>query len=168
MRKALLVALLATVLAAPASATVIDHGTITVNRGVNGATIGMTRAQVAAALGRPDYTNRNGLMEYSDPSYDGGGIFDIYLGHRSHRVNGIQIAFEGGFKLQDGNRVFRRGAIRRLFRHYGARVHRNPIYQGTRSYSIYGRFHGRKVLTNLSVAKYKRSARALEVYVGVR
>jgi hypothetical protein len=167
MRKALLVAVLAAVPAAPAGATVIDHGTITVNQGVNGATIGMTRSQVIDTLGKPEYTNANGLLEYSDPVEDG-GIFDIFLGRKSHRVNGIQIAYEGGWKLDDGNRVFKRGAVRRLFRHYGSRVRRNPVYQGTRSYSINGRFHGRKVSTTLSVTKYRRSARALEVFVGVR
>jgi hypothetical protein len=166
MRKAPLLAALAALPAAPAQATLIDHGTITVNQGVNRATVGMTRAQVVDVLGRPEYTNANGLLEYSDPTE--GQIFDIFLGRRSHRVNGIQIAYPGGFKLQDGNRIFKRGAVRRLFHTYGARVHPNPISQGTRSYSVNGRFHGRKVSTTFSVTKYRRSARALEVFVGVR
>jgi hypothetical protein len=167
MRKALLVAALAAVPAAPAGATVIDHGTITANQGVNGATIGMTRAQVVDTLGRPEYTNPNGLLEYSDPEANG-DILDIFLGRKSHRVNGIQVAYEEGFKLEDGNRVFRRGAVRRLFRTFGGRVHRDPIHQGTRSYSINGRFRGRKVSTTFSVPRYRRSAAALEVFVGVR
>ena len=86
MRKALLVAALAAVPAAPAGATVIDHGTITVNQGVNGATIGMTRSQVIDVLGKPEYKNANGLLEYSDPEQ--GEILDLFLGRRSHCLTG--------------------------------------------------------------------------------
>jgi hypothetical protein len=164
MRVLILAAAVTTVLAVPANATVIDQGTITVNRGVNGARLGMTRAQVIDALGTPEYTNRNGLMEYSG---DDSHIFDLFLGRRSHRLNLIEMS-EGAFTLEDGNHIFRRGAVRRLFRTFGDRVERNPIYQGSRSYSVNGRLHGRKVSTTFTVPRYKRSAPALEVWISYR
>ncbi|MEA2178823.1 MAG: hypothetical protein QOG77_2120 [Solirubrobacteraceae bacterium] len=160
--------LLAVVALAPtAHATTIKSGTITPGRGLNGATLGMTRAEVIDQLGKPSYTNANGLLEYSSPSAD---IFDLFLGHRSDKLNLLQLAMHGSkFKLADGNAVYAKGGLKRLFRHYHKRLHKNPYYQGERSYSLYGKFHGRKVVTVFSVTKYAAATgRVYQVVIAYR
>jgi hypothetical protein len=164
-RLAILICFLA---AAPAAhAVTIKSGTITPGHGINGATLGMTRAQVIDHLGKPTYENHNGLMQYG-PDTD--SIFDLFRGHKSHRLQMFQLDLHGSsFELADGNAIYTKGGLKRLFRHYHKRLHKNPIYQGQKSYSLYGRFHGRKVVTVFGVTKYAAATgRVYEVFIGWR
>jgi hypothetical protein len=169
MKRTALAALL--VLAAmPASALAgrVRSGTIVVGHGVAGANLGMTRAQVIGVLGKPVYENHNGVMDYQPiPT---GNVFEFFRGRHSHKVNGIQLDGHGsGFKLADGNAIFTHGGQHRLFKHYGHRLHQNPVVQGQRSYNLYGRFHGRRVVTTFLVSKFSHtSGKVYEVDLGYR
>ena len=129
----------------------VDGGVITVNRGAVGVTLGMTRAQVIARLGRPLREWREGLMRYGKR----GAMFDVY--RRGSRVEKLGIAAGASatarrrFRLPDGNRVFERGGIRRLKRHYGRRVKLiHYDLSGEPIYRISGRYRGRRVVTDFS------------------
>jgi hypothetical protein len=69
--------------------------------------------------------------------------------------------------LADGNHIFRRGAIRRLYQHYGARVHKRDVPEdGSKYYYVRGRFRGRTVETSFQVTRFSRAkAKVLDVYI---
>ena len=151
----LLALTLAAALAPAAHAGEIDHGTITVGRGVRGAKLDMTRTQVVDKLGRPIAANGPGVMSYLRPS---NGIFDVYRYRDTKRVRMFIVSARGrGFKLRDGNHVFVRGAIDRLYDHYGSRVRpfRDPV-NGDSFYVIDSRYHGRPVETRFEVNRLSR------------
>jgi hypothetical protein len=58
----------------------VYSGVITVGRGAVGITLGMTRAQVVAHLGRP-FADHGGEMDYFrlPPKYPSRGLFVVYL-----------------------------------------------------------------------------------------
>jgi hypothetical protein len=154
----------------PAHAGRIDSGVIKVGRGPAGATLGMTRAQVVAALGDPVDENTNGVMSYQPFDTDDAGIFDVYRNHPGNdRVRLFILSFVGstGWTLGEGNHIFRKGAIKRLYRHYGSRVHKRDVPEdGSKYYVIRGHFHGRKVETAFQVTRFSRAkAKVLDVYV---
>jgi len=163
------VALLALLLAAPAWAGKINAGEIVVGRGANGATLGMTRAEVVGALGTPLDENLNGVMSYQPSSSAAEGIFDVYRTDKTGPVRMFIISFpnNGKWTLDDGNKIFRRGAIQRLYDTYGDRVHkRTDVEDGSKNLFIRGRFHGRRVRTEFLVDRYsKTKGKVLDVFI---
>lgn len=134
----------------------IYGGVITVGRGAAGATLGMTRAQVIARLGRP--LKERGYMAYeNEPQGRIGprtphGMFDLYL--RNGRVRMIVISPHSGWRLSNGIHIFAGGAIARLMRSYGSRLKPTRIEDGERLYRITGRYLGRAVWTEFYVARF--------------
>jgi hypothetical protein len=155
-------------MAPAASATEVTHGTIMVGRGAAGARLDMTRSQVVAKLGTPEAENDNGVLFYE--SETSSHIFDVYRELAPpNRVRMFVIAgFRGGaWKLADGNAIFARHAIDRLYRHYHKRVHRryDPV-TGERSYVIKTRYHHRRVETSFQVDRFGRKrARVLDAFI---
>jgi hypothetical protein len=148
------------------AAVAVGHGTITLGRGAAGARLGMTRAQVVDKLGKPSYENANGLMSYQPT--EANSIFDVYRYLDTKRVRMFILAgFTGqSWKLRDGNAIFARHSIARLYKHYGKRVHRAHDDTGDRWYAIKGRFHHRPVVTEFHVDRFSRSkARVLDVFI---
>ncbi len=115
----------------------ISHGTITVNRGIAGARLGMTRAQVVSHLGKPLSENANGVMSY-EPDSTAKGIFDVYRNGSAGRVRLFSL---DGMKLNDKS-------------------------DGSLYYYVNGRYQGRAVRTSFQVDRFSRTrARVLDVYV---
>ena len=103
--------------AAPAHAGPVTHGTIVVGRGAAGARLDMTRAQVIAKLCAPEDENGNGVLFYEPDSAN--RIFDVYrdLDPPKHVRMFIIAGFHGqSFKLADGNAIFARRSIARLYK----------------------------------------------------
>jgi hypothetical protein len=155
-------------LALAALAAPISHGTITVNRGIAGARLGMTRAQVVSHLGKPLSENGNGVMSY-EPDSTAKGIFDVYRAQDTGRVRLFILAGMKGnaWKLGDGNPIFAKGGIDRLYTHFGTRVHKlDDKSDGSLYYYVKGRYQGRAVRTSFQVDRFSRTkARVLDVYV---
>lgn len=154
--------------AAPAAhATVVNRGTIVVGRGAGGARLDMTRAQVVAKLGQPESENGNGVLSYQPDGAD--KIFDVYrhLAAPKHVRMFILAGYRGrSWKLADGNAIFARRAITRLYRHYGKRVHRVRDNTGDKLYVIKSRYHHRPVETQFLVDRFSRTkARVLDVFI---
>jgi hypothetical protein len=153
--------------AAPATAKPVMGGTILVGRGAAGARLDMTRAQVIAKLGAPEDENGNGVLFYEPDGSD--RIFDVYrhLDPPKHVRMFIIAGFRGkSFKLADGNAIFARRSIARLYKHYGKRVHRAHDDTGDRWYFIKSRYHHRPVETQFHVDRFSRKkARVLDVFI---
>jgi hypothetical protein len=116
----------------------------------------MTRAQVIDRLGKPEDEPNHIVMDYAP--FAARNIIELFRG-KTGRVTGFQLDLHGKkFKLADGNAVYAKGGLRRLLAHYGDRLHKNPVYQGQKSYSVYARrFRGRKVITTFLVTDFARS-----------
>jgi hypothetical protein len=143
-------------------------GTIVVNRGALGIAVGMKRAQVIDALGRPAYENKNGYMGYIPLSSKSGGIFDVYRdgGAKTSRVRMISIAGRGsGWKLQDGNAIFTRGGLKRLATTYGRRLHFGRADDGEPFYEIHGRHDGKPVTTSFAVASKSLNSLVGQIFI---
>ena len=148
------------------AAVAVNHGTIAVGRGAAGARLDMTRAQVVGTLGAPESENQNGLMSYQPD--DANRIFDVYRHLDTKRVRMFILAgFKGrSWKLRDGNAIFAKHAIARLYRHYGKRVHRAYDDTGDRWYAIRSRYRHRPVVTEFHVDRFSRSkAHVLDVFI---
>ena len=154
---------------APPARAAIDQGTITVGRGAGGARLDMSRDQVIAELGAPVRENANGVMSYQPDLESATSLFDIYRHGDTGRVRMFILAgFRGGgWKLRDGNAIFARGAIDRLYRHYGRRVRReHDRVIGERRYVIRSRYLDRPVETQFLVDRFSRKkARVLDVII---
>jgi hypothetical protein len=133
----------------------IHRGTIIVGRGAAGARLDMTRHQVVAKLGRPVAANGEGVMSYERPAR---GIFDIYRYADSKRVRMIIVASHGrAWRLRDGNAIFAKAAIDRLYQRYGHRVHRvRDPRTGDAYYVIRSIYHHRPVETKFEVNRFSR------------
>jgi hypothetical protein len=135
----------------------IYGGVITVGRGVAGVTLGMTRGQVIARLGRPLTEVPNADMSYEAlPPKSPHGLFDIYL--EASRVRMFVISPNSGWRLADGIRIFARGAVGRLMHRFGRRLRPTRIEDGERAYRITERYRGRTVWTEFYVARFGRGA----------
>lgn len=109
-----LASLLATTsVAAAPRAKGIYGGVIVVGRGVAGARLGMTRAQVIARLGPPVSEMPNRGMSYEAlPPKNPHGQFDIAL--QGGRVRMFIISPRSTWRLANGIHIFASGAIARL------------------------------------------------------
>jgi hypothetical protein len=160
-RRAALTVLVGLLSAAPATAHTISSGVITVGRGANGVELGMTRAQVVKKLGRPNAENGLGTMSYGADSAN--IIFDVYrLLDPPHTVREFVIAspHDPHFRLSDGNRIFTKGGLRRLAKHYGKALRFHRFDDGSPYYELVTRFHGKTVKTAFPTDK-----RGLDAYV---
>jgi hypothetical protein len=133
--------LLAALALVPAATASIDKGTVTVNRGAAGITLGMTRAAVVTTLGKPLYQNANGYMEYSKKN-----IFDIYLNTGNNRVRLIGISGPK-FCTAKGVCMFKNGGLAKMKSQYGKALKRKTLESGEKTWVIEGRFSGRRVFT---------------------
>ncbi len=135
-------------------------GVITVGRGAAGVTLGMTRAQVIARLGRP--LEERGPMSYENlplgriSPKTPNGIFDLYLANG--RVRMIVISPHSGWHLSDGTHIFGSGVIARLMHRYGRRLKPTRIEDGERLYRITERYLGRTVWTEFYVEHFRPNA----------
>jgi len=157
-----LVALLGcvTAFAAPPVTKGVYGGVIIVGRGAAGVTLGMTRAQVIARLGRP--LKDHGAMSYENlppgkiSPKTPHGIFDLYLANG--RVRMIVISPHSGWHLSDGSHIFGSGVIAHLMHRYGRRLKPTRIEDGERLYRITERYLGRTVWTEFYVAHFGPNA----------
>jgi hypothetical protein len=157
-------ALACAALAGPAAARTVTSGVITVGQGAGPLTLGMTRAQVIANLGKPIYENGNGYMQYANIPV----IFDVYRngGAKSSRVRMLSVSDSGpAFKLSDGNRIFTRGGLKRLSGRYGKRLKFHETADSGPFYEIVTRLHGRKVLTDFDVDRHSLNATVLQIFI---
>lgn len=149
------------------AATAVNSGTIVVGRGAAGARLDMTRKQVIARLGTPESQNGNGVLSYQPDDAD--RIFDVYrhLDPPKHVRMFILAGFHGAsWRLKDGNAIFAKRSIARLYRHYGKRVRRVTDETGNRLYVIKSRYHHRPVETQFLVDRFGRKrARVLDVFI---
>lgn len=150
MRKSAIVAVVASCLCAGlagAAGRSIESGRIVVGEGVHGVTLGMTRAQVVARLGRPISQNAIGYMQYSKRH-----LFDVYVRSGTPRRTDLISAAGPGFCLSGGICSLARGSLKRLVARFGPRlkVELYPEDADAPDYVIRGRFHGRPVNTAFS------------------
>ncbi len=136
----------------------IYRGVIVVGRGVAGARLGMTRAQVIARLGPPVREMHNRGMSYEAlPPKRPHGQFDIAL--QGGRVRMFIISPRSTWRLADGIHIFASGAIARLMRRYGRRLRPTRIEDGERVYRITDHYLGRTVWTEFYVERFGPRAR---------
>ncbi len=149
-----LASLLATApVAAAPRAKGVYGGVIVVGRGVAGARLGMTRAQVIAHVGPPVSEMPNLGMSYEAlPPKNPHGQFDIVL--QGGHVRMFIISPRSTWRLADGIHIFASGAIVRLMHRYGRRLKPTRIEDGERVYRITERYLGRTVWTEFYVEHF--------------
>ena len=146
-------ALAAAALGTPARTKGIYGGVITVGRGVAGARLGMTRAQVIARLGPPVSEMPNRAMSYEAlPPKNPHGQFDIAL--QGGRARMFIISPRSTWRLANGIHIFASGAIARLMHYYGHRLKPTRIEDGERVYRITERYLGHTVWTEFYVEHF--------------
>jgi hypothetical protein len=150
MSKAVIVTVVASCLCtglAGAAAQSIESGRIVVGRGVHGVTLGMTRAQVVARLGRPISQNAIGYMQYSKKH-----LFDVYVRSGSPKRTDLISAAGPGFCLSGGLCSLTKGSLNRLVARFGSRlkVELYPEDADAPDYVLRSRFRGRPVNTAFS------------------
>jgi hypothetical protein len=154
---AVVVASLTLAAAAAAAAAAVERGTITVNRGAAGVTIGMTRAAVVAKLGQPLYQNANGYLQYAKVN-----LFDVYLDTTTNRVRQIGIAGPR-FCTKGGVCLTAKGGLTKLKAQYGKALHRVKAEDGEVSWVVLGRYSGRRVFTSFTPGP---GSRVVQVFIG--
>jgi len=125
----------------------IESGRIEVGRGIRGVTLGMTRDQVVARLGRPVYQNIAGYMQYSKRQ-----LFDVYVRRGNPRRADLITAAGPGFCLPGDICSMTKGSLKRLAARYGPRlkVELYPEDADAPDYVLRSRFRGRHVNTAFS------------------
>ena len=156
---ALLGSLLVALVAASAARAVVDGGTIHVNRGAVGITLGMRRSAVVDELGQPIYENQNGYMQYSENN-----IFDVYLNGRN-RVRLLGISGED-FCLQSGICMFTKNGVKKLRAQFGDRLKEVQLETGETTLVVRGRFHDHRVFTAFDPTRVRDRAKIIMIWVG--
>ena len=158
--KLVAVRVLAVVLAlVPAAVGAVEQGTIFVNKGAAGVTLGMTRAQVFAKLGNPLYQNANGYLQYSNNN-----LFDVYLNVATKRVRLIGISGPK-FCTSFGVCMFRKGGLAKLKAKYGTALKKHVAEDGEVTYEVRGKLGGKPVFTSFSPAT---GGRLIQAFIGYR
>ena len=158
--------LLVVVLPLSANAAV-KQGPVTPNRGAHGIKLGMTRAQVVAALGQPVYKNTNGYMQYGPPNKPG-VAFDIYL-DVSKRPNRVRLlgVYGAAFCLVGGGPcLLEKGGVGQLDDRYGAALETVTLDDGEQTIWLKGSYRGCDVFTDFGEPGRARSARIGMVFIG--
>jgi len=142
--------LVAAVLAAAASATAapVESGEVVPFRGVAGVELGMSRAAVVAAVGRPLRETRGGVMVYSDEH-----ILDVYLTRRGPLGRVRQVVAAGpGFCAKDvpGACSTARNSVIAMRRAYPRRFRRVVDVTQDTIWWWCGRVRGRAISTSFN------------------
>jgi hypothetical protein len=156
MRRSMVAFLVALVLV-PAAAGAVERGTIAVNRGAAGVTLGMTRTTVVAKLGKPLYQNANCYMQYSRRN-----LFDVYLNTATRRVRLIGISgprFCTGWGLC----MDAKGGLAKLKAHYGGALRRVVQETGQPTWIVRGRYLGRRVFTSFDAGP---GGAIIQIFIG--
>jgi hypothetical protein len=168
-RRSVLVVLATGVLAAGAAAAAfrpVTHGTITPNVGAAGITLGMTRTQVTAKLGRPFYANSHGYMQYGNKDLT--VLFDVYLDvfSKPQRVRLIGI-YGSGFCIANGGPCLtQKGGQGKLRARYGSALKTVKLEDGEQVVWLKGKYRGCAAYTDFGEAGRPRSAQVGMVFVG--
>jgi hypothetical protein len=143
-----------------AASAAVDKGTFTPGAGGAGITLGMTRAQVIAKLGKPLYTNANGYLQYSSNN-----LFDVYLdGSKRVRLIGIS---GPGFCTAFGACALRSGGIAKLRARYGARLRLTKLPEtGEKDWILLGKRGARQVFTSFAPANKTAASAFIQVFIG--
>jgi hypothetical protein len=159
-RSLLLMALAAALFLPPLVSAAVDKGTFTPGAGGSGVTLGMTRAQVVARLGKPLYANANGYLQFSSRS-----LFDVYLdGGKRVRLIGIS---GPGFCTAFGACALKTGGIAKLRAHYGARLRLTTLPEtGEHEWVLLGTRGGKQVFTSFEPASAKATSPFIQVFIG--
>jgi len=152
--------LLAALVLVPAAAGSVERGTVVVNRGAVGVTLGMTRAAVVAKLGPPLYQNANGYMQYSRNN-----LFDVYLNTVTKKVRLIGISGRRFCIASPGVCMFTNGGVAKLKARYGSALKVVTEQDGTKSYELRGSLGGRPVFTNFTPAP---GGKIIQIFIGYR
>lgn len=144
----------------------VTRGTVTPNVGAAGITLGMTRAQVVARLGKPVYQNLNGYMQYGPKSLD--SLFDVYLDTSVHPWRVRMLGVSGtGFCLAGGGPCLQRpGGVGKLRARYGKALKTVTLEDGEKVVWLRGSLAGCKVFTDFGDAGRPASARIVMLLVG--
>jgi hypothetical protein len=151
--------LLATFALVPAAAGTVEAGTINVNKGAVGITLGMTRAAVIAKLGKPVYQNANGFMQYSNRN-----LLDVYFNNATKRVRLIGVSGKH-FCLAGGGMIcmLTNGGIAKLKARYGKTLKLITEEDGSKTYRLRGALGGRQVFTSFTPG---RRGQIIQVFIG--
>jgi hypothetical protein len=164
-RLALLAGLMA-LLAVPASASArtCTGGTIYINKGFDQVRLGQSRDTIVQELGKPNYENHNGFMQYG-PN-DLSALCDVYRKSGSKHSTARLLSFSGrGFVVSGGIKIFNNGGLRKLKAKYPS-MHIIHPQNDSPAYEITGHYLGRKVFTTITPSKLSLSGRALQVFIG--
>jgi len=139
----------AVLLGAPplAAAVTIESGTVVPFRGVAGASLAMTRAQVIDQLGPPRDENRNGVMTYAKRA-----IFDVYRTGPGLRTRvDMLIAAGPGFCTAEGACSSRAGGLRKMLDAYPKSFKRYKDGTGDTIFRWCRRIRKRAISTSFNV-----------------
>jgi len=144
----------------------VTHGSITPNVGAAGATLGMTRAQVTARLGKPSFTNAHGYMQYGVDSKN--ILFDVYLdvASKPQRVHLLGISGTGFCLAGGGPCLLHAGGWGKLRARYGKALKTVTLEDGEKAIWLKGTYKGCKVFTDFGEAGQPAKAPLLMVLVG--
>jgi hypothetical protein len=144
---------------------VVRQATITPNRGANGITLGMTRAQVIAKLGKPVFANANGFMEYG--SKNPAVLFDVYIDGKSGRVRLLGLHGPRFCLIGGGPCLEEKGGVGKLKARYGSALKIVKLETGEPVARLTGLVRGCKVFTDFgSPINSNPRARIGMVFVG--
>jgi hypothetical protein len=159
-----LIAIIASLFAvAGGAAAKVDQATVYVDKGAAGVALGMTRAEVIAALGQPISENSYGYMQYSDAD-----LFDVYRsGKKNDKVDLIGVSGPN-FCLRSGVCMLQDGNVAALKHKFGRKLTYHVLLDHTRCWRISGHHRGRRVFTQFDVTSRKNSARIIMIWVGYK